>query len=164
MRKRGSAGIVKSAFALLLGVALLGGSAGAAEPGGSLEPLLKVADFEKIGVKGVALAPPDAYDRIEQLGFERASDSSMVVVLARLAPTEPGGSLKTTLEIIAKDVTPVSGVGDEAYSYLGGMAFAFRKGKATFQLMCGLDMENGAKLFLTKEQLVALAKAIAGRL
>lgn len=132
------AGVAKLVLALLFGVVTLSGDGEAADP--SLEPLLRAADFEKIGVKGVALAPPDAYDRTEQLGFERASDSSMVVVLARLAPTELGGTLRSVLQIIAKDVTPVSGIGDEAYSYLGGMAFAFRKGRATFQL-CALPGE-----------------------
>jgi len=164
MRRWSSADVVKLALALLLGVVMLGGDAEAADPRGSLEPLLKAADFESIGVKGVALAPPDAYDRVEQLGFERASDSSMVVVLARLAPTEAGGTLRSVLQVIAKDVAPVSGVGDEAYSYLGGMAFAFRKGRATFQLMSGIDMQNGAKPFLNKDQFVALAKTISSRL
>jgi hypothetical protein len=164
MKVSRSVGVVKLALVLVVEAVALGGLVAAADPGAGLEPLLKVADFEAIGVKGVALAPPDAYDRTEQLGFERASDSSMVVVLARLAPTEPGGTLGSVLEVIAKDVTPVGGVGDEAYSYLGGMAFAFRKGKTTLQLMSGIDMENAAKPFLSKDQLAALAKRICTRL
>ncbi len=161
MRSGSSTLVGKLTLALLVG-AVIGGDAEAGDP--SLEPLLKAADFETIGVKGVALAAPDAYDRVEQLGFERASDSSMVVVLARLGPAEPGATLGSVLKVIANDVTPVSGVGDEAYSYLGGLAFAFRKGKATFQLMSGLDVQNGAKAFLTRDQLVALAKTVSGRL
>jgi hypothetical protein len=155
---------VKLALVLVVEAVALGGLVAAADPGAGLEPLLKVADFEGIGVKGVALAPPDAYDRTEQLGFERASDSSMVVVLARLAPTEPGQTLGEVLKVIASDVAPVSGVGDEAYSYLGGVAFGFRKGKATFQLMSGLDLQSGAKPFLSKDQLATLAKTICSRL
>jgi hypothetical protein len=164
MRRRRSADVAKLAAALLLGLAMLGGRAGAGEASASLEPLLKAADIEAIGVKGVVLAAPDAYDRVEQLGFERASDSSMVVVLARLAPTEPGQTLGEVLKVIASDVAPVSGVGDEAYSYLGGVAFGFRKGKATFQLMSGLDLQNGAKPFLSRDQLATLAKTVCRRL
>jgi hypothetical protein len=152
------------ALALSFGAAALGGKVQAAGPNDSLEPLLKAADIEALGVKGVVLAGPDAYDRVEQLGFERASDASMVVVLARLAPTKPGETLGSVLRVIASDVTPVSGVGDEAYSYLGGVAFGFRKGKATLQLMSGIDLQNGMKAFLSKEQLAALAKTICGRL
>jgi hypothetical protein len=161
MRRRRSADVVKRAAALLLGLAMLGGRAGAGEGSTSLEPLLKASDFEAIGVKGVVLAAPDAYDRVEQLGFERASDSSMVAVLARLEPTQPGQTLGSVVKAIASDATPVSGVGDEAYSYLAGVAFGFRKGKATFQLMSGFD---GLNPFLSKDQLAALAKTVCSRL
>ena len=159
MLKMRTVDVVKLAVVLL--PALLGGSVEAGEPGASLEPLLKAADFEAIGVKGVVLAAPDAYDRVEQLGFERASDSSMVVVLARLEPTQPGQTLGSLVKAIASDAAPVSGVGDEAYSYLAGVAFGFRKGKATFQLMSGFD---GLNPFLSREQLAALARTICSRL
>lgn len=131
---------------------------------GTLELLLKATDFEKIGLKGVDLAPPEAYDRTEQLGFERTSDSMMVMTLAKLDTTGSPGTLRSTLELIAKDVVPVSGVGDEAYSFLGGLAFTFRKGNATFQMMSGLDIASGAKPFLTKDQLATMAKAVCSRL
>jgi hypothetical protein len=161
MQRRRSTDVVKLAAALLVALAMLGGRAGAGEGSTSLEPLLKAADLEAIGVKGVVLAAPDAYDRVEQLGFERASDSSMVAVLARLEPTQPGQTLGSVVKAIASDATPVSGVGDEAYSYLAGVAFGFRKGKATFQLMSGFD---GLNPFLSKDQLAALAKTICSRL
>jgi hypothetical protein len=163
MRRRSRVNVVGVTAALLLGVGTLGGRSHAAGPS-SLEPLLKASDITALGVKGVVLAAPDAYDRVEQLGFEQASDSTMVVVLSRLAPTEGGENLGSVLRVIAKDVVSVTGVGDEAYSYLGGMAFAFRKGKTTLQLMSGIDMQTGMKAFLNKDQLAALAKTICSRL
>jgi len=149
--------------ALFFGTILAGGAL-AQGKAGTLEPLLKAADIEKLGLKGVTLAPPDAYDRVEQLGFELASDSTMVVVLSRIGTGDSGGTLRPVVELLAKDPVAVSGVGDEAYSFLGGVAFAFRKGKATFQMMSGLDLANGAKPFLTKDQLAALAKTVCSRL
>jgi len=157
-------GIAVVGIVALLSGTLLGGEVSAQGKAATLEPLLKAADFEKLGLKGVALAPPDAYDRVEQLGFEIASDSTMVVVLSRIGSGDSGGTLRPVVEMLAKDPVAVSGVGDEAYSFLGGVAFAFRKGKATYQMMSGLDLANGAKPFLTKDQLAALAKVVCSRL
>ena len=164
MRIRRLKGIAVVGIVALLSGTLLGGEVSAQGKAATLEPFLKAADFEKLGLKGVALAPPDAYDRVEQLGFELASDSTMVVVLSKIGSDGSGGTLKPVVEMLAKDPVAVSGVGDEAYSFLGGVAFAFRKGKATFQMMSGLDLANGAKPFLTKDQLAALAKVVCSRL
>jgi hypothetical protein len=157
-------GIAVVGIVALLSGTLPGGEVSAQDKAATLEPLLRAADFEKIGLKGVTLAPPDAYDRVEQLGFEIASDSTMVVVLSRIGSGDSGGTLRPVVEMLAKDPVAVSGVGDEAYSFLGGVAFAFRKGKATYQMMSGLDLANGAKPFLTKDQLAALAKVVFSRL
>ncbi len=155
------------ATALLLVGSLLGAAAltTAQAQNTSLEPLLKVSDLAEVGLKDIVLAPPDAFDRTEELGFQRASDEWPVINFSRLQVGGPGGgTLHETLSLLATDVAAVSGVGDEAYSYLGGAFLAFRKGNVAFQLMSGLDVMAGAKPFLTTAQLAQLAKVVCGRI
>ena len=152
-------------MALVILGALSGGQAYSQTPRTSLEPLLTVADLAAVGLTGVVLASLDAYDRTEELGFVRASDEWVVLNLARVDVNSAGvGSLEATVNIIATDVVVVDGVGDEAYSLLGGMFLYFRKGTTTFQLSTGIDVMGGGKLFLTTEQLAQLAKVVCGRL
>jgi hypothetical protein len=68
------------------------------------------------------------------------------------------------VELLSKEVTPVSGVGDEAYLGLGGWMLVFRKGTRAFQLLTGADVAGGGKVFLTPAQLSDLARTLAGRL
>ena len=155
------------ATALLLLGSLLGAAAlaTAQAQNTSLEPLLKVSDLAEVDLKDIVLAPPDAFDRTKELGFVRASDEWPVLNFSRLDVGGPsGGTLHETLGLMATDVAAVSGVGDEAYSYMGGAFFAFRKGNVGFQLMSGLDVMAGAKPFLTTAQLAQLANVVCGRL
>ncbi|HEY5999628.1 MAG TPA: hypothetical protein VI078_10065 [bacterium] len=147
--------------------------------------LLRTEDFETIGLKGVTLAPPDD-NRAERLTFEKVPGPAekeeqaererrdlggrrlgelvglKVLVFSRL--DTGAGTLRSTLEATATDLIPVAGVGDEAYSYLGGTALAFRKGTAAFRMMSGDDFANRGKAFLTQDQLAALAKIVCTRL
>lgn len=58
----------------------------------------------------------------------------------------------------------MNGVGDEAYSGLGGVMLVFRKGSGVFQLLSGLGLSNMGKPYLTPGQMAEIAKLIAGRL
>ncbi len=147
---------------LLLGAAT---QASAQTSNTSLEPLLKVSDLVELGLKDVVLAPPDAFDRTKELGFVTAADEYAVLNFTRYDVSGAGGGrLRETLSIVANDVTPVAGVGDEAYSYLGGTFLVFRKGTVGFQLSSGLNVLAGLQPFLTTTQLAQLANVICSRL
>jgi len=147
---------------LLLGAAT---QASAQTPNTSLEPLLKVSDLVELGLKDVVLAPPDAFDRTKELGFVTATDEYAVLNFTRFDISGPGGgTLREALSIIANDVTPVAGVGDEAYAYMNGTFLAFRIGKVAFQLSSGWNVLAGLQPFLTTAQLAELANVICGRL
>ncbi len=143
-------------------VCMLGAST-AASAAQDLATLLKPADLEKFGLKHLAPDSDDPEARSEQMGLVRTFDSSLIVSIARIDSGGSGAGLRTSLEIISKDVTPVTGVGDEAYLILGGWGLAFRKGGTTLQLMTGAN-PSGPKPFLSKDQLVELGKVVAGRL
>ena len=153
---------VTALMVVLLGAAT---QASAQTSNTSLEPLLKASDLVELGVKDVVLAPPDAYDRTKELGFVTAADEYPVLNFTRYDVSGPGGGrLRETLSIVANDVTAVAGVGDEAYSYLGGTFLVFRKGTVGFQLSSGLNVLAGLQPFLTTTQLAQLANVICSRL
>jgi hypothetical protein len=165
MRIVGATRTRSGAIALALLWALVGGQAAAQKKAASLEPLLTVPDLTKIGLKGVVLAPPDAYDRAAQLGFLRESDQWLVLNLSRFDLNSlGGGTLRSAVGVLSTDIVAVTGVGDEAYSLLDGLFLVFRKGTATFQLSSGMDPFRDQKPFLTREQLTELAKVVCGRL
>ena len=104
-------------MALVVLCVLLGGQTTAQKKAASLEPLLTVSDLAKIGLSGVVLAPPDAYDRTGQLGFLRSSDEWLVLNLSRFDVNSlGGGTLRSAVGVVSTDVVSVSGVGEEAYS------------------------------------------------
>jgi hypothetical protein len=134
-------------------------------PNTSLEPLLRVSDLEQIGLKDVVLASPEAYDRTKELGFVTASDEYPALNFSRFDVSGSGsGTLREALTVFASDLAVVSGVGDEAYSYLGGTFLAFRKGAVAFQLSSGLNVMAGLQPFLNTTQLAQVANVICGRL
>lgn len=124
------------------------------------ERLLTPADLEKVGVKGVVRPSAEMYNPAEGLHFVRGTDSALVLTVASIGG---GGGLKETVQLLAKDAAPVSGVGDEAYSGLAWWMLIFRKGGTTIQMLTGLNFETG-KVFLTPAQMTEVAKVIAGRL
>jgi hypothetical protein len=124
------------------------------------ERLLTPADLEKVGMKGTVRPSAEMYDPKEGLHFVRETDSALVLAVAA-----PGGagSLKETVQLLAKDAAPVAGVGDEAYSGLAGWMLMFRKGGTTIQMLTGMDLSTG-KVFLSMAQMTELAKLIVARL
>ena len=104
------------------------------------------------------------FDPAEGLHFVRATDSMLVLAVNRLSSVRTSAELRTTVQVLSKDMTPVAGVGDEAYSALGGWILVFRKGTTTIQLMTGGNVDNMGKAFLSIAQLTELAKTVAGRL
>ena len=145
---------------LMLTVLLAGLSVTASAQAPLPERLLTPADLEKVGMKGTVRPSAEMYDPTEGLHFVRGTDSALVLVVA--APGG-GGSLRETVQLLAKDAAPVSGVGDEAYSGLAGWMLMFRKGGTTIQLLTGMDISTG-KVFLSMAQMTDLAKVVAGRL
>jgi len=142
--------------------ALAGGIAAAAQAQTPLpERLLTPADLERVGLKGTVRPPADMYDPADGLHFVRGTDSALVLTV-----TAPGGGggLKETMQLLATDAAAVSGVGDEAYTGLGGWMLMFRKGDKTIQMLTGMDVAGGGKIFLTPAQLTDLAKVIVSRL
>ncbi len=127
------------------------------------ERLLVPADFERVGLKGIVRPSAEMWDPAEGLHFVRASDSAPVLLVAALEHVTSSAQLRTTMELLSKEVTPVSGVGNEAYAGLGGILLVFRKGAAAFQLLSGLDPANAGKPCLTLAQLTELAKILASR-
>lgn len=127
------------------------------------ERLLAPADLMALGLKGIVRPSADMYDPAEGLHFVREPDSMLVLTVGVLK-NAGAGQLRATVELLSKDVTPVSGVGDEAYLGLGGWMLVFRKGTRAFQMLTGADVAAGAKVFLTPAQLTTLAKTIAARL
>jgi hypothetical protein len=128
------------------------------------ERLLTPADLERTGLKGAVRPSADMYDPTEGLHFVKGPDSTLVLTVAALNDVKSSAELRTTMELLSKEVTAVSGVGDEAYLGLGGWMLVFRKGSKAFQLMTGADVAAGAKVFLTPAQLTDLAKTLASRL
>ncbi len=128
------------------------------------ERLLTPADLERVGLKGTVRPSPEMFDPAEGLHFVRATDSTLVLAVSPLPSVRTSAELRTTVQVLSKDVTHVAGVGDEAYSALGGWMLIFRKGSRTIQLMTGGDIENVGKAFLSVAQLTELAKTVAGRL
>jgi hypothetical protein len=128
------------------------------------ERLLTPADLERAGLKGAVRPSADMYDPAEGLHFVKGPDSTLVLTVAALNDVKTSTELRATMELLSKEVTAVSGVGDEAYLGLGGWVLVFRKGTRAFQLMTGADVAAGAKVFLTPAQLTELAKTLASRL
>ncbi len=145
--------------ALLCGIAIPG-SAQVPLP----ERLLTPADLEHIGIKGAVRPSAEMYNPAEGLHFIIGRDSALVLTVGALEDARTPGELRAALELVVNDLKPVTGVGDEAYAGLGGWMLAFRKGTKTFQLLTGVDVANGARVFLTPAQLADLARTIAGRL
>lgn len=128
------------------------------------ERLLTPADLERVGLKGSVRPSPEMFDPAEGLHFVRATDSTLVLAVNPLPSARTSTELRTTVQLLSKDVTPVAGVGDEAYSALGGWLLVFRKGTTTIQLLTGANMDTMGKAFLSVPQLTELAKTVAGRL
>jgi len=149
---------------LILVVLLCGAFTSASAQTRLPERLLTPADLERAGVKGAVRPSAEMYDPAEGLHFVTGRDSSLVLSVAALNDVTTPGEFRTALQLLANDLKPVTGVGDEAYTGLGGWMLAFRKGTKTFQLLTGVDVANGAKVFLTPAQLADLARTIAGRL
>jgi len=156
-RRSGVLGIALS----LLG--MLGGTPAPALSQSLPERLLTPVDLERVGLKGVVRPSADMYDPAEGLHFVRASDSTLVLVVAALHDVKSGPELRATVELLSKEVTAVS-VGDEGYLGLGGWMLVFRKGTRAFQLLTGADVMSGGKVFLSPGQLTDLARVLAGRL
>ncbi len=128
------------------------------------ERLLTPADLERVGLKGAVRPSPEMFDPAEGLHFVRATDSILVLAVNPLSSVSTSAELRTAVQLLSKDVTPVAGVGDEAYSGLGGWLLVFRKGRTTIQLLTGANLDNLGKAFLSVAQLTELAKTLAGRL
>ncbi len=151
-------------MALVLVSALLGARLAAQKTAAGLGPLLTASDLARFGLGDVVLAPRDGYDQTDRLSFLRASDRWPVLNLTRFdVKSLGGGTLRSTVGVISTGVVPVSGVGDEAYSFDDGRFLVFRKGTATFQLATGRDRSPAEKPFLTREQLAGLAKVVCSR-
>jgi hypothetical protein len=104
------------------------------------------------------------YDPSEGLHFVKGPDSTLVLTVGVLNDVKSSTELRAAMQLLSKEVTAVSGVGDEAYLGLGGWMLVFRKGTKAFQLLTGADVAAGAKVFLTPAQLTDLAKTLASRL
>jgi hypothetical protein len=143
---------------------LLGGGAAAAAQTPLPERLLTPADLERVGLKGAVRPSADMYNPAEGLHFVKGPDSMLVLTVAALNDVKSGTELRTTVQLLSKEVTAVSGVGDEAYLGLGGWMLIFRKGTKAFQFLTGADVAAGGKVFLSPAQLTDLAKTVAGRL
>jgi len=145
--------------------ALLGGApafAGAQSP--LSDRLLTPADLERAGLKGVVRPSAEMYDPAEGLHFVQGPDSMLVLTVAVLNDVKSSAELRTTMELLSKEVTVVSGVGDEAYLGLGGWMLVFRKGSKAFQLLTSADVAHGGRVFLSPAQLTELARTLASRL
>ena len=141
---------------------LMPGLAGAQSP--LPERLLTPADLERVGLQGAVRPSADMYDPAEGLHFVKGPDSMLVLTVAALNDVRSGTELRATVQLLSKEVTAVSGVGDEAYLGLGGWMLVFRKGTKAFQLLTGADVTGGGKVFLTPTQLTDVAKTLASRL
>ena len=149
----------------LIVAALLGGApAGVGAQSPLPERLLTPADLERTGLEGVVRPSAEMYDPAEGLHFVTGPDSMLVLTVGALTDVRSSAELRTTMELLSKEVTAVSGVGDEAYLGLGGWMLVFRKGARAFQLLTGADVAAGGKVFLTPAQLTDLAKVFASRL
>ena len=159
---RRSSGLARLTLLLAL---LLGGGAAVAEAQTPLpERLLTPADLERVGLKGAVRPSADMYNPAEGLHFVKGPDSMLVLTVAALNDVKSSNELRTTVQLLSKDVTAVSGVGDEAYLGLGGWMLIFRKGTKAFQFLTGADVAAGGKVFLSPAQLTDLAKTVASRL
>jgi hypothetical protein len=157
-RRRGGLGLTLSLLGMISGIPV------PAQSQALPERLLAPADLERVGVKGAVRPSADMYDPAEGLHFVRASDSTLVLTVAGLNDVRSGAELRATVELLSKQVTAVSGVGDEAYLGLGDWMLVFRKGTKAFQLLTGGDVMSGGKAFLSPGQLTELAKTVASRL
>jgi hypothetical protein len=129
------------------------------------ENLLSMAELSDLtGIKGIKMVPTDSLlDAKGELNFA-TNDSTLILVVDYLTPDE-FISYKEQSDYIE---SPVSGIGDEAYSAPAGplqYVLLFRKGDHSFLLSSFLNPDsNWVEPFLNMEQLAKLATMIVARL